>query len=277
MMSEGTSRGTVALYATLTLVAGLMLLPFAWVFFGAFKSQAEILAAPGAWLPRSFTDFSNFVELFARRQFGTYLGNSLVVSGLTVVSNVFFSSLAGYALAKIPFRGSRFVFGCIIAAMMIPYIALFVPSFFIIVQMGLLNTLTGIFLPIAVMPIGVFIMRQFALSVPNELLEAARLDGAGEFRIFFSIFLPLVGPAIATVAIITFLNSWNYFLWPLIVAQNQDTFTLPVGLAVASQGAKSTEYGLLLSGAIIVLLPVLILFVFLQRYFVRGIAATGLK
>ncbi|MBZ9937271.1 carbohydrate ABC transporter permease [Mesorhizobium sp. BR1-1-16] len=277
MTSEGNVRGAALLYTALTLVAALMLLPFAWVFFGAFKSQAEILAAPGAWLPRSFTDFSNFIELFERRQFGTYLGNSLVVSGLTVICNVFFCSLAGYALAKIAFRGSRFVFGCVIAAMMIPYIALFVPSFFIIVQMGLLNTLTGIVLPIAVMPIGVFIMRQFALSVPNELLEAARLDGAGEFRIFFSIFLPLVGPAIATVAIITFLNSWNYFLWPLIVAQNQDTFTLPVGLAVASQGAKSTEYGLLLSGAIVVLLPVLILFVFLQRYFVRGIAATGLK
>ncbi|MCX5495456.1 carbohydrate ABC transporter permease [Kaistia dalseonensis] len=276
-MNEERTAGSLALYGILTLVAAVMLLPFAWVFFGAFKSQAEILAAPGAWLPESFTDFSNFVELFTHRQFGTYLGNSLIVSTLTVVSNLFFSALAGYALAKIPFRGRGFVFGCIIAAMMIPYIALFVPSFFIIVQMGLLNTLFAIFLPIAVMPIGVFIMRQFALSVPNELLEAARLDGAGEFRIFFTIFLPLVGPALATVAIITFLNSWNYFLWPLIVAQNQDIFTLPVGLAVASQGAKSTEFGLLLSGAIIVLLPVLVLFLFLQRYFVRGIAATGLK
>jgi multiple sugar transport system permease protein len=143
--------------------------------------------------------------------------------------------------------------------------------------MGLVNTLTAMVLPIAVMPIAVFIMRQFADSIPDDLLEAARLDGAGEFRIFFGIFLPLLGPAVATVAIITFLNSWNYFLWPLIVAQNQETYTLPVGLSIASQAANSTDYGLLLAGAVIVLLPVLLLFIFLQKYFVRGIAVTGLK
>lgn len=268
---------TALLYGLLTVGAAIALLPFVWVLFGAFKTQAEIMSAPGAWLPQSFSNVSNFVELFVNRMFGTYMVNSLLVSAATVATNVLFCSLAGYALAKIDFPGHKFVFGCVLAAMMIPYIALFVPSFFIIVQMGLVNTIAGIVLPIAVMPVGVFIMRQFADSVPNELLEAARLDGASEFLIFYKIFLPLVGPAIATVAIITFLNSWNYFLWPLIVAQNQDTYTLPVGLAVASQAAKSTDYGLLLAGAIVVLLPVLILFLFLQKYFVQGIAATGLK
>lgn len=268
---------TVLLYGLLTLGAAIALLPFVWVLFGAFKTQAEIMSAPGAWLPQSFSNVSNFVELFVNRMFGTYMVNSLVVSAATVLTNVLFCSLAGYALAKIDFPGHKLVFGCVLAAMMIPYIALFVPSFFIIVQLGLVNTLAGIVLPIAVMPVGVFIMRQFADSVPNELLEAARLDGASEFQIFFKIFLPLVGPAVATVAIITFLNSWNYFLWPLIVAQNQDKYTLPVGLAVASQAAKSTDYGLLLAGAIVVLLPVLILFLFLQKYFVQGIAVTGLK
>lgn len=268
---------TALLYGLLTLGAAIALLPFVWVLFGAFKTQAEIMSAPGAWLPQSFGNVSNFVELFVNRMFGTYMVNSLIVSAATVITNVLFCSLAGYALAKIEFPGHKFVFGCVLAAMMIPYIALFVPSFFIVVQMGLVNTLAGIVLPIAVMPVGVFIMRQFADSVPTELLEAARLDGASEFLIFYKIFLPLVGPAIATVAIITFLNSWNYFLWPLIVAQNQDTYTLPVGLAVASQAAKSTDYGLLLAGAIVVLLPVLILFLFLQKYFVQGIAVTGLK
>jgi multiple sugar transport system permease protein len=268
---------TALLYGLLTLGAAIALLPFVWVLFGAFKTQTEIMSAPGAWLPQSFSNVSNFIELFVNRMFGTYMVNSLVVSGATVLTNVLFCSLAGYALAKIDFPGHKVVFGCVLAAMMIPYIALFVPSFFIIVQLGLVNTLAGIVLPIAVMPVGVFIMRQFADSVPNELLEAARLDGASEFQIFFRIFLPLVGPAVATVAIITFLNSWNYFLWPLIVAQNQDKYTLPVGLAVASQAAKSTDYGLLLAGAIIVLLPVLILFLFLQKYFVQGIAVTGLK
>ena len=277
MKQRKNTAGTALLYIVLTIAAVIVLMPFAWVLFGAFKTQAEIMAAPGAWLPLDFGNLANFVELFEHRQFGTYMTNSVVVSAVTVVANVLFSSLAGYALAKLPFRGSQLVFGCILAAMMIPYIALFVPSFFIIVQLGLVNTIAGIVLPILVMPVAVFIMRQFAASVPDELLEAARLDGAGELRIFFGIFLPLVGPAIATVAIITFLNSWNYFLWPLMVAQDQATYTLPVGLAVASQAARSIDYGLLLAGAIVVLLPVLVLFLFLQRYFVRGVAMTGLK
>lgn len=265
------------LYAVLTALAAVTLIPFVWVMFGAFKSQAEIMAAPGAWLPKSFRNFDNFVELFAHRQFGTFMRNSFIVSGFTVVANVLFSSMAGYALAKLPFRERRAVFACVLVAMMIPYVALFVPQFLVIVQMGLVNTLTAVVLPIAVMPIAVFIMRQFADSIPDDLLEAARLDGAGEFQIFFGIFLPLLGPAVATVAIITFLNSWNYFLWPLIVAQSQETYTLPVGLSIASQAAKSTDYGLLLAGAVVVLLPVLLLFIFLQKYFVRGIAVTGLK
>ncbi|MGV8953390.1 MAG: carbohydrate ABC transporter permease [Cypionkella sp.] len=268
---------TAVLYSLLTLGAVIALLPFVWVLFGAFKTQAEIMAAPGAWLPRSFANLGNFITLFTERMFGRYMINSLIVSAATVITNVLFATMAGYALAKLEFPGHKWVFGCVLAAMMVPYIALFVPQFFIIVQMGLVNTLTAVVLPIAVMPIGVFIMRQFADSVPDELLEAARLDGAGEFAIFFKIFLPLVGPAIATVAIITFLNSWNYFLWPLIVAQNQESYTLPVGLAVASQAAKSTDFGLLLAGAIVVLLPVLILFLFLQKYFVQGIAGTGIK
>jgi multiple sugar transport system permease protein len=265
------------LYAALTVFAAIMLVPFVWVFFGAFKTQAEIMAAPGVWLPKSFTYFGNFVELFTHRRFGTYMANSLIVSGLTVVLNVLFSSMAGYALAKLRFRGNGLVFGSVLVAMMIPYVALFVPQFFVVVQMRLVNTLAAIALPIAVMPIAVFIMRQFAGSIPDDLLEAARLDGAGEMRIFFGIVLPLLGPAMATVAIITFLNSWNYFLWPLTVAQSEDVYTLPVGLAVASQAANSTDYGLLLAGAVVVLMPVLVLFLFLQKYFVRGIAVTGLK
>jgi len=268
---------TPLLYIGLTALAVVTLVPFVWVLFGSFKSQAEIMAAPGAWLPRNFGNFDNFIELFQHRQFGTFMRNSFIVSGATVVANVLFSSMAGYALAKLPFRGRRLVFGAVLMAMMVPYVALFVPQFFVIVQLGLVNTLTAMVLPIAVMPIAVFIMRQFADSIPDDLLEAARLDGAGEFRIFFGIFLPLLGPAVATVAIITFLNSWNYFLWPLIVAQSQDTYTLPVGLSIASQAANSTDYGLLLAGAVVVLLPVLLLFLFLQKYFVRGIAVTGLK
>jgi len=265
------------LYLALCLVSALMLLPFAWVVFGAFKTQGEFTSNPGGWLPESFANLENFIVLFAEEGFGPYLVNSIVVSAATVLANVLFCSMAGYALAKLPFRGRGLLMGCVLVAMTVPYVALFVPQFLIIVQLGLVNTLAGIVAPMLVMPIGVFIMRQFALSVPDELLEAARIDGAGELGIFLRVFLPLLGPAIATVSIFTFLASWNSFLWPLVVAQTEEVFTLPVGLATASQASNTTAYGLLLAGAIVVLLPVLILFLFLQRYFIQGIATTGLK
>ncbi|RXZ73009.1 carbohydrate ABC transporter permease [Agromyces albus] len=265
------------LYLALCLVSALMLLPFAWVVFGSFKTQGEFTANPGGWLPESFANLQNFVVLFTEEAFGGFLVNSIIVSAVTVLANVLFCSMAGYALAKLPFRGRGLLMGCVLVAMTVPYVALFVPQFLITVQLGLVNTLAGIIAPMLVMPLGVFIMRQFALSIPDELLEAARIDGAGEFGIFFRIFLPLLGPAIATVSIFTFLASWNFFLWPLVVAQTEDVFTLPVGLAIASQQANTTAYGLLLAGAIVVLLPVLILFLFLQRYFIQGIATAGLK
>jgi len=265
------------LYLALCLVSALMLLPFAWVAFGAFKTQGEFMSNPGGWLPESFANLDNFIVLFTEEGFGPYLVNSIIVSAVTVLANVLFCSMAGYALAKLPFRGRGLLMGCVLVAMTVPYVALFVPQFLITVQLGLVNTLAGIVAPMLVMPLGVFIMRQFALSIPDELLEAARIDGAGEFGIFLRVFLPLLGPAIATVSIFTFLASWNSFLWPLVVAQTEEVFTLPVGLATASQASNTTAYGLLLAGAIVVLLPVLILFLFLQRYFIQGIAATGLK
>jgi len=187
------------------------------------------------------------------------------------------SAMAGYSLAKLEFRGRNIVFVCVIAAMAIPYVAVFVPQFLIVVQLGLVNTLVGIALPLLVQPLCVFVMRQFAYSVPTELIEAARVDGAGEYRIFFRVFLPLAGPALATIGILSFLATWNSFLWPLIVAQSQDTYTLPVGLASASQASNTTDYGVLLAGSMFVLLPVLVLFIFLQRYFIQGVATAGLK
>lgn len=265
------------MYALLVFIVLLLMMPFAWVFFGSFKTQGEFIANPGAWLPEAFTYVQNYIVLFTEKGFSTYLVNSVIVSVVVVIANIIFSSMAGYALAKLPFRGNRVVFICVIGSMTVPYVALFVPQFLIVAQLGLVNTLTGIILPLLVMPIAIFIMRQFAHSIPDELLEAARVDGAGEVRIFVRVFLPLVGPAVATVAILTFLFSWNSFLWPLIVAQSQGVYTLPVGLAVASQAANTTAYGILLAGAMVVMLPVLVLFLFLQRYFIQGVATAGLK
>lgn len=253
-----------------------MLLPFVWVIFGSFKTQAEFISNPGAWFPENPT-ISNYVDLFGDRGFGPYMINSAIVSIVAVSGNLLFSSMAGYALAKLRFRGRNFVFPLVMMAMIVPYVALFVPQFVVIAQLGLVNTLIGIILPVMIMPLCVFIMRQFAYSVPLELLEAARIDGASEWRIFAQVFLPLSGPALATVGILSFLSSWNNFLWPLVVAQSQSTYTAPVGLSVASQAANTTAFGILLAGAMVVLLPILVLFLFLQKYFIQGVATAGLK
>ncbi|MFD3496763.1 carbohydrate ABC transporter permease [Streptomyces sp. NPDC058676] len=265
------------LYGALVLCALLTMLPFAWVISGSLRGLDEIRSDPGAWLPHHVT-LDNFVRLFATEGFGRFMANSVVVAVLVVAGNIVAASAAGYALAKLDFAGRRLAFGAVMAAMMVPFTAVFVTQFVITVDLGLADTLTGIALPGVAMPMSVFIMRQYAMSIPDELLEAARIDGAGELRIFFRIFLPLAGPAVATITIMSFLTSWNNFIWPLIVAQSMSTYTLPVGLAATSQAAAHvTDYGLMLAGAIVVMLPVLLLFLFLQRYFVQGISGTGMR
>ncbi|MDQ0596827.1 multiple sugar transport system permease protein [Streptomyces canus] len=265
------------LYGALVLCALLTTLPFFWVLSGSLRSLDEIRSDPGAWLPHHVT-FDNFLRLFRTEGFGQFMVNSVVVAAIVVAGNIVAASAAGYALAKLDFAGKRLAFGAVMAAMMVPFTAVFVTQFVITVDLGLADTLTGIALPGVAMPLSVFIMRQYAMSIPDELLEAARIDGAGEFRIFFRIFLPLSGPAVATITIMSFLASWNNFIWPLIVAQSMDSYTLPVGLAATSQAADNVkDYGLLLAGAIVVMLPVLLLFLFLQRYFVQGISGTGMR
>lgn len=269
--------GPVILAAVLIVFAVLTVLPFIWVISGSLRTLDDIQAQPGAWLPSAVT-FDNFVRLFTGERFGFYLLNSVGVSAIVVAGNLVAASAAGFALAKFDFAGKRLAFGAVMLAMFVPYTATFVPQFVVTVNIGLVDTLLGIALPSLALPLSIFIMRQYAFSIPDELIEAARIDGASEIRIFFQLFLPLAGPALATVTIMSFLAAWNNFIWPLVVAQSQDTYTLPVGLAATSQAADhSTDYGLVLAGAVVVMLPVLALFLALQRYFIQGIAATGLK
>lgn len=273
----GMTARAFALYLLLIVGAGLTVLPFVWVISGALRTSEDFRRDPGAWLPSEVT-LDNFARLFAANGFTTYLVNSLVVAAIVVIGNVIAASMAGWALAKLDFAGKRIAFGVVMIALMVPFSATFVPQFVVIVNLGLVDTLAGIALPSLVLPLSIFIMRQFALGIPDELLEAARLDGASEGRIFAGIFLPLAGPALATTTIMSFLASWNNFIWPLIVAQRAETYTLPVGLATLSQSAANvTDYGLILAGAVVVMLPVLVLFILLQRYFVQGISAAGLK
>jgi multiple sugar transport system permease protein len=264
------------LYIVLGVGLVAMLMPFAWMLLGSLRTDAEIRADPTRFLPENPT-LDNYTALFGRLDFTTFFVNSVVVAVFVTLGNIVFSSMVGYALAKLDFRGKRLLFVLVLATLMVPGVVTFVPLFVLTANLGLVNSYPGLILPFLITPVGVFLMRQFILGLPDELIEAARIDGAGEWRIFLRVIMPLCGPAVATLTILTFLGSWNNFLWPLVVATTEDMYTLPVALALYSVGQNAAQYGLMMAGAVVVVVPVLVVFVLLQRYFVQGIALTGIK
>jgi multiple sugar transport system permease protein len=266
------------LLAYLVLGIGLVVVlsPFLWMALSSIKSQGEILRVPPTWWPEAPT-LENFRELFDRLDFPLFFTNSTLVALVVTAGNLVFCSMLGYVLAKFDFAGRKLLFRLVLGTLMIPGMVTLVPLFVLVANMGLVNTFGGLILPFLAAPFGVFLMRQFFESIPDELIDAARIDGASEARIFAQVVVPLAKPALATLAILTFLGSWNNFLWPLVVATTEEKYTLPVALALYSTGQNNTDYGLLLAGAVVVLVPILILFLFLQRYIVQGVATTGIK
>lgn len=264
------------LYVVLTLGFIAVITPFVWMILGSFKSQGELLRSPPTWWPESPT-LDNYRELFDKASFARYFLNSVLVAIAVTVGNLIFCSMVGYALAKLTFRGKKLVFTLVMGTLLIPGMVTFVPLFVLVANLGLVDSYPGLILPFLVTPFGVFLMRQFIVGLPDELLDAGRVDGASELRIFRQIILPLCGPGIATLGILTFLGSWNNFLWPLVVAQTQEHYTLPVALALFSTGQNVTNYGLLLAGATVVVVPIVIVFLIFQRRFIEGIATTGIK
>jgi multiple sugar transport system permease protein len=252
--------------------------PFIWMLLSAFKPESELRRVPATWLPETVT-LDNFRGIFTGLDFPTYFLNSVVVAAAVTLGNLALCSMLGYALAKIDFPGRRILFLLVIGTLMIPAMVTFVPQFVLVSQFGLINTYPGLVLPLLALagPLGVFLMRQYIGELPDELIDSARIDGAGELQIFLRIVLPLSKPALATLTIVTFLGAWNNFLLPLVMAQTEDMYTMPVALALYSVGQNSTHFGLLMAGAVVVVLPVLLIFVALQRYFVQGIAMTGFK
>jgi len=260
------------------LTGGLVLLvgPFLWMLLGSFRPDRELKVVPPAWLPQDPT-LDNYRTLFSRLDFVTYFTNTAVVAVTITLGNLVFCSMLGYALAKLHFPGKKVIFGLVLGTLMVPGIVTFVPLFVLVSNLGMVNTLPGLIFPFLAGPFGVFLMRQFFQSLPDELIHAARVDGAGEWRIFRSIMLPLCKPALATLGILTFLTSWNMFLWPLVVAQSEEKYTLPVALAIYAVGENRSDYGLLMAGSVVIIVPVLLVFLALQRHFVQGIAMTGIK
>jgi multiple sugar transport system permease protein len=275
-MSQQTHERNGRTYVVLTLGLIVMVIPFLWMALSSIKPEGEVRAVPPTLWPETVT-WENYRILFEKLDFTTYFTNSFLVSGAVTLGNVIFCSMLGYALAKLDFPGKRMLFGIVLITLMIPGVVTFVPLFVLTANLGLVNTLTGMALPFLAGPFGVFLMRQFIMSLPDELIHAARVDGAGELRIFFSVILPLCGPALATLAILTFLTQWNNFLWPLVVATEEDKFTLPVALALYAVGQNDTQYGLLLAGSVVVVIPMIAVFLVLQRYIMQGISMTGIK
>ncbi|MEJ1154732.1 carbohydrate ABC transporter permease [Microbacterium sp. Mu-86] len=263
-------------YLLLTLGVILFFTPFVVMVINSLKTEGELLRNPTGLIPQELT-FDNYLQWFQDLNIQQFFMTSLIVATVTVAGNVVFCSMVGYAMAKMEFPGKKLLFALVMLTLMVPGTVTFVPLFVLVSKLGLVNTLPGLFLPFLVTPLGVFLMRQFMMGIPNELLEAARLDGAKEVRLFFTVVLPLCGAPIATLSILTFLMSWNNFLWPLVAAQSEATYTLPIALTLFSKGQEATNYGLLLAGAVLVITPIVILFLFLQRYFVQSVVSAGVK
>ncbi len=291
-MNEITMRSgvrTVLFYTLALAVALVMFLPFYWSLLTSLKPNEDIFSIPIRWIPDGLT-FEHYKTAFTTVPFALYYWNSFFLATAGVMANLFFGSLSGYAFAKLKFKLNKPLFTVLLAAMMIPGVVTLIPSFFVLKHLpliggndllgqggnGLLNSFWGIIIPGASGSFAVFFMRQFFLSLPNDMMEMARIEGAGEFRIFWQFYLPLTKPALATLGIFTFQAGWNAFLWPMIILNDPAKHTIQMGLQAFSYNYQ-TDYGPMMAGALVAVLPILILFIFLQKYFVQGIAFSGVK
>jgi multiple sugar transport system permease protein len=270
---SGLARGTK--WILLVGGAALILLPFAWMLGTSFKPESDVFGYPLRLQPTHST-FSNYVAIWHELPFARLVLNSVIFAGGVTVLSVFFDSLAAYALARLRFPGRTIAFYLVLATLMVPFQVTLVPLFQFVFRLHWLNTYQGLIVPRATSAFGIFLLRQFFVSVPRELDEAARVDGASEWHIYRRIMLPLAKPALATLAVFYFMNNWNDFLWPLVIATGTSHENLPAGLTLFS-GQYVIQHGVLMAGAAISLLPLAVAFMLAQRYFVRGIATTGIK
>lgn len=259
----------------LSVWALLALVPLYWLFSTSLISQNAILKFPPKLVPLP-PSLENFARLFQAGTIWRWMLNSAVVASLVTFFTLLFDSMAGYAFAKKRFPGREQIFWIIISMMIIPGQVTLVPIFIIMSRMGLLNTLYAVVLPAFADVFGVFLMRQYLQTIPSELEDAARIDGAGPFTIYLRIIVPLAAPALAVLAIFTFMGNWNNFLWPLIVLNDPAKLTLPVGLATLQQ-ENTVDYGLQMAGAALAAIPMMVLFFSLQRYFIKGLTLGGVK
>jgi multiple sugar transport system permease protein len=264
-------------YLIMILVAVIILLPLVWMISTSLKPKAQLFSLPLEWIPKTIT-FANYEKILNDPSLPIvrwFLNSTFVASAQTLLI-LLVDSLAAYAYARMEFAGRKLIFGAMLATLFLPGIMFLVPNFVTVYNLKMLNSYAGVIIPGLAGVFGVFFMRQFFETVPKELEEAAEIDGANAFQTFYHVALPLARPALATLGIISFLGSWNDFLWPLLVLKDRQLQTLPPGLATL-QGAYTSEYGLMMAGAVIVAVPVLLIYVVLQKFIVASVATSGLK
>lgn len=264
----------VALHLIIIAGAAVMFFPFLWTFVTSISPGSGLSVTPQL-IPENPSGEA-YLNLFAETPFARVILNSLLLATITTLAQLFTSATAGYAFSRLPFRGRTIVFGVYLATMMIPLQVLIVPLFAELKTFGLLNTYLGALLPTFASAFGIFLLRQAINQVPRELDEAATIDGAGHFRIFWTVVLPNIGPALATLTVFAFMSSWNSFLWPLVVLRSPELQTLPVALA-GLQGQYTTEWDVVMAGSVLSILPMLALYIFAQKYIIQGVAGSGIK
>ncbi len=267
--------GRALVYLLLALGTVLTFGPFYWMVVSSFKPQGEIFTATLTLVPSRPT-LEHYQHLLARTGFLRWTLNSIVFALGTTALSLLFSSLAGFAFAKYAFRGKRLLFAVVLASVSIPQFVTIIPVYGLMVRLGLVNTYWGLILPFSVNALVIFLMRQYILGIPSELLDAARIDGSSEFGLFHRVIVPVIRPAMGAAGIFVFLTTWNQYLWPLIMVQSNDMMVAPVGLATLST-LYTIEYGQIMAGATLSTLPILVLFVVMQEQFVAGLTSGALK
>ena len=265
----------VASYTALTLVAAVTILPLLYMVSLSLQTETETLSGNPVLWP-AVMQFGNYVELFQRAPFGHFLLNSVVVAGSITVAHMIFDPLVGYAFAKFRFPLRNTLFVLLLATLMVPFFVRMIPLYVLMANAGWLNSYQALITPFLMDAFGIFLMRQFITPIPDDLIQAARIDGASELRIYARIILPQVRPALAVLALFTFVFQWNEFLWPLIATTTEQMRTIPVGLTLFNQ-EYFTLWHLTAAGSVILFVPTVVMFAFSQRYFVRGITLSGLK
>jgi multiple sugar transport system permease protein len=265
----------ITTFLALVAISLAVLLPFIWMVLTSFKPDADVVQFPPQLWPRSFT-IQHYIDIWHRIPYARLLVNTVIFAGGVTLISLLFDSLTAYALARLEFPGRNVLFLAVLITMMLPFQVTLIPLFSLLTDLHWINTYQGLIVPRATNAFGIFFLRQFFLAIPRELEDAARSDGASEFRIYWQVILPLSVPALLTLGLFHFMYNWNDLLWPLIVTTDTSMQTLPAGLALF-MGEHVVEYGLLMAGSVLALLPMVLMFLMIQRKFVEGIATTGLK